>query len=99
MCNIYDHPCKICKQNIEIHLGDDLTSPLEIEVFCKNHIPSNNVVIWNNIKGYDRRGKVSLKKIYTNSKVGVRALTENAKNHKMTNHPNCHNCKIVEERK
>jgi len=101
MCEIYHHPCKVCGIDIDIHLGDYETISSEIEVFCKNHIPNENIVIWDS-KDENRpvrlKGRVSLSKIYTHSKVGVRPLTMNAYLHKDMNHPNASHCDIVEER-
>jgi hypothetical protein len=96
MCDIYMHPCKVCKEEIEMHLGDWNTSADEIEVYCKNHIPEHDVVIWDSDE--INKQKAPLSEIYTNGRVGVRALTENAKLNKECNHPNAFNAEIVEER-
>jgi hypothetical protein len=98
MCEIYEHPCKICGTPIEIHLGDYDTESSEIEVFCKDHIPKENVVIWETKAKGNRRGVQSICDKNTNAKVGIRALTENAKLNKNGNHPNAHDCEIIEER-
>jgi len=101
MCEIYYHPCKVCGTEIDFHLGDYDTDASEVEVFCKDHIPKENVVIWDS-KEKDRpvrqKGRVPLSKIYTNARVGVRPLTMNAYLHKDVNHPNACHCDIVEER-
>ena len=99
MCEIINIPCKVCKVEIEIHLGDWNTSASEIEVFCRNHIPEKNVVIWDSPKIGKFSQKAPLGEIYTYSKVGIRSLTENAKLNKDCNHPNAGDCEIVDERK
>jgi len=101
MCEIYDHSCKVCETEIEMHLGDYKTSASEIEVFCYNHIPKGNVVVWDS-KEEDKsvrwKERVALSDIYTNKKVGVRPLTLNAYLNKDMNHPNAYHCDIIEER-
>jgi hypothetical protein len=66
-----------------MHLMDWATKHDEIEVFCKGHIPKTDVRVFTVIKCGP-----GLKRGY---RVGVRALTENAKQHKNGNHPNCYN--------
>ena len=101
MCEIYDHPCHVCGIMINIHLGDYSTNASEILVFCYNHIPKENVVVWDS-KKEDRpvrwKGRVTLSDIYTHNRVGIRSLTMNAFLHKDVNHPNAFHCDIVEER-
>ncbi len=98
MCDIQDLYCKVCKTPIEIHLGDYETSPSEIEVFCKDHIPKENIVIWKSTSMGRRRGVQSLRDKNTYSKVGIRALTENAKMNKDINYPNTGKSEIFEEK-
>jgi len=97
MCNILIINCKICETPIEIHLGDYETSAEEIEVFCKDHIPKENVVVWKSLAKRNRRGIQNLCDKNTHMKVGIRALTKNAKENKNSNHPNAYNIKIIEE--
>ena len=98
MCEIYEHPCKICKTPIEIHLGNYETSPDEIEVFCKDHIPKNDVFVWKSTSKGRRRGVQDICDINTYLKVGIRALTDNARMNKDSNYPNTENSEIIEER-
>ena len=97
MCEIYYDECTVCKKLIEIHLGDYETGRLEIDVFCNEHIPSNNVVIW---QGKDYWYSTNLQEhlmVGNPITVGVHALTKNARKNKDMNSPNL-NCDIIEER-
>ena len=98
MCDIQPIGCKVCGTLIEIHLGDWDTSLSEIEVFCKDHIPKNNVVVWQSTPNGSRRGVKSMCEKNTYSKVGIRALTDNARLNKDANHPNTTDSEIIEER-
>ena len=98
MCDIQELNCKVCGNPIEIHLGDYKTSPNEIEIFCKDHIPKENVVVWKSTSMGRQRGVQSLCIKNTYSKVGIRALTNNAKLNKDVNYPNKIKSKIFEER-
>jgi hypothetical protein len=98
MCDIQIINCKICKTPIEIHLGNYDTFPNEIEVFCKDHLPKENVIIWASKSQGKRRGVQKLCDKNTYSKVGIRALTTFAKLFKSGNHPNAFKCEIIEER-
>lgn len=97
MCNIYNAECSTCKKVIEMHLGDYQTKPSEVEVFCNEHIPEKDIVIW---QGKDYWYSVTRQDhlICGNPiTVGVRSLTENAGDNKKMNHPNLE-CDIIEER-
>lgn len=83
MCDIYDHPCKVCGLKINMHLANYATAQTEIEVFCRKHIPKNPKV-----KIYNITSKLDRMELGT-TRVGVLALTENAENHSEGNHPNC----------
>ena len=96
MCDIQPVGCKVCGTPIEIHLGNWDTSLSELEVFCKDHIPKENVVIWQSSNR--RRGVQSMCEKNTYFKVGIRALTNNAKLNKDANHPNTADSEIIEER-
>ncbi len=98
MCEIYTTECSLCKKLIEMHLGDYETKQHEVEVFCNEHIPLVNVVVW---KGKDCWHSMKLHEqlmIGNPITVGVRSLTENARKNKDMNHPNLFSCDIVEER-
>ncbi len=80
MCNCYDHKCKECEAEIPIHLADFATDPEEIEVFCHRHIPKTDVRIFKLRKkecGFPR-----------GSLIGIRSLTQNAKENEDGNEPN-----------
>lgn len=98
MCDIYSAECSVCKKEIAMHLGDYETSQSEVVVFCNEHIPDKNVVIW---KGKSCWYSTTLQEhlmIGNPIIVGVRSLTENARHNKDMNHPNLFRCDIVEER-
>ena len=96
MCNIQILECDVCKTPIEIHLGGYDTTPDEIMVFCKDHIPKENVVVWQSKRR--RRGVQNLCTKNTYSRVGIRALTENARMNGKMNYPNTETCEIFKER-
>jgi hypothetical protein len=95
MCDIFNAKCKVCGKKISIHLGDYLTGRNEIEVFCPDHLPKENVVLFH----FENRGKAEkrLKKEkkyldkfllaeaksnireFAGRAVGIRPLTENAR--------------------
>lgn len=89
MCDCYQHKCNHndCNIRIPMHLEDFETEREEVEVFCGSHIPSKSErtdgVVWS-----VRQGK-------TKSKIFVRALTKNAKNHWKGNHYNG-GCRCIE---
>lgn len=87
MCEIYTGKCSICGLSIEMHLGDWLTDQSEVEIFCKGHIPKENVVIWEASNGFIKHKKTL---------VGVRALTKNAEINFELNSPNAHDVDIIE---
>lgn len=100
MCDIYEAPCKECGALIEIHLEGYNTARNEVAVFCYNHIPQENVVVWKCKRNKDSRSKKAwvmfpAKKEFL---IGVRALTENAKEHRSGNSPNLAKSDIVEMR-
>jgi hypothetical protein len=81
MCDCYEANCKICGiGKLPIHLGDWETNHHEIEVYCGSHIPPTDcrIFVTKAICGGRKRGW----------KVGIRALTENAKKNKDRNIPN-----------
>lgn len=96
MCYIYCAECKVCNKPIEMHLGDYDTDENEIEVFCSEHIPESNIVVWSDNKGMSTHGEWEIKEFST--LYGVRALTDNARKNKDKNHPNISRCEISEER-
>ena len=90
MCEIYTEKCSTCGLPIEMHLGDWLTDQSEIEIFCKGHIPKENVVVWEASNNYIKNKKTL---------VGVRALTQNAKINFELNSPNAHEVNVIEIKK
>ena len=90
MCEIYTGKCSTCGLLIEMHLGDWLTDQSEIKIFCKGHIPKENVVVWEVSNDYIKNKKTL---------VGVRALTQNAKINFELNSPNAHEVNVIEIKK
>lgn len=100
MCDCYNHPCKVCGLKLPIHLSDFDTERDEIEVFCDRHIPPKNV----NVTIY-----ICTKETYSSDaengeywpkgyRMGIKSLTENAKNNRIGNHPNESNFAVWEGR-
>lgn len=74
MCDTYDTKCAVCGiGGLLVHLGDWSTKRTEVECFCGSHIPEINVRVYICKNG---------------SKMGIRALTENAVENKEKNMPN-----------
>ena len=81
MCDIYEAKCKVCGiGGIPIHLGDYETGRDEVEIYCGGHIPPTDcrVFVLKAMCGKYKKGW----------KMGIRALTENAKNNAKHNTPN-----------
>jgi len=91
MCDILNHPCKICGADLPLHLGDYETGREEVECYCEKHIPGKNIRIFNFIEDdidpeyYKMGDTIEFPKGY---KMGIRALTGNAIEHKDKNYPN-----------
>jgi hypothetical protein len=70
--------CRVCGEQIEMHLVDFSTGQNEIEVYCEVHIPVDRKdgVVWRYGDGKPYR------------KAFVRWLTDNARKHADGNHPN-----------
>ena len=81
MCDCYDHTCKLCDVDIPMHLGDFETGSDEIDVFCKYHIPTENVRVYTLTDSNEGSFPVGYR-------IGIRDLTENARARKDENHPN-----------
>ena len=100
MCDIYTVKCKKCGKLMEMHLDGHQTEHNEIEVFCWEHIPNENIRIYEckrpNIMGCRKTWLMFPTKV--TFLVGVRNLTENAIKHKEGNHPNLHVCELKEEK-
>ena len=80
VCNIVNSPCKSCGEDLPLHLGDYNTDPAEIECYCENHLPDHDCRIFilkEESSGYP-----------VGWKMGIRALTDNARNYKEDNYPN-----------
>jgi len=92
MCDCYSHKCKLCDKQLSVHLGDFETGRDEIEVFCSDHIPNENVAVFTITEVYaDEMGCFSDEdEVYIGWKMGIRPLTEKAKYYTIEgyNHPN-----------
>ena len=82
MCDCYDENCseKGCQELLPVHLGDYETNREEIKVYCENHIPINDCrifIIKEEDEGFPKGWKM-----------GIRSLTDNAREFKDYNHPN-----------
>ena len=82
MCNCLMMPCKVCGTLLPLHLGDWLTQPEEVECYCRSHLPKGNVTVFILTKSE----KYPIYKI--GWKMGIRYLTENAKQNRSRNYPN-----------
>jgi hypothetical protein len=95
MCNCLDIPCKVCGLKLPVHLGDYNTKPSEIECYCKGHLPKENVRVFtliNSVTG------INGKWYRSGWKMGIRALTENARNNRTKNYPNLNISQSIEDR-
>jgi hypothetical protein len=92
VCRILDYPCKLCNKLLPLHLGDYETDPEEVEVFCQDHLPDKEVRIFT----LTDTDKHTVRARYPNEdkaypvgwKMGIRYLTDNAKENAYMNHPN-----------
>lgn len=85
MCDIVNSPCKICNADLPLHLGDYDTAPEEVECFCSKHIPDTNVRVFTLTEDDKYEGTVSFPKGWV---MGIRYLTDNARENREMNHPN-----------
>ena len=91
MCDILNHPCKICGADLPLHLGDYDTAREEVECYCEKHIPTINCRSFcltdDDIdpEYYKPGNPIDFPKGY---KMAIRALTENARENKDKNYPN-----------
>jgi len=87
MCNCLDAPCKVCRKLLPLHLGDYATDPSEVECYCADHLPEIDVVVFTTTE--PEQMLTGLTNHYPSGwKMGIRSLTENAKENKQINHPN-----------
>ena len=49
MCDCYFHKCSICGEGIPVHIKDFDYPRTDVEVFCEQHIPEENVTIFENL--------------------------------------------------
>jgi hypothetical protein len=86
MCDCYVDECKVCKEQIQMHLVDFSTGQDEVEVYCELHMPDNRTdgVVWSYGDGKPHR------------RAFVRWLTDNARNHADGNHPNYTDVDVAE---
>ena len=100
MCDCYTDYCASCKRPIPMHLGDFRTQRFEIQVFCwscwsyaKHWYKDKRYVVWC-IEDAPLDIKKEFPIIYSRDKkfIGERivvvALTDNAWENRMVNHPN-----------
>lgn len=80
MCDLYCGNCKVCGKDLPIHLGDWSTKRDEVEFFCGSHIPATDVRIFILTEEDDEYP--------VGWKMGMRSLTENAKENIGKNFPN-----------
>ena len=78
MCDCYVDKCRVCGEEIEMHLGDFSTGQDEVEVYCGVHLPSDGSdgMVWEYRDGGPTR------------RAFVRWLTPNARENASGNHPN-----------
>jgi len=91
MCDILNSPCKVCSADLPLHLGDYETAPEEVECYCEKHLPDSNVRVFTITKDETYEDLPHIKKtvIFEKGwKMGIRYLTENARDNKDINHPN-----------
>jgi len=89
MCDCYTTGCKICGVLLPVHLGDYMTKRGEIEVFCRQHLPIENVRIFRKLgTKIHHDSTINSRKYKPGWMMGIRPLTENAIKHKNLNNPN-----------
>jgi len=111
MCDIVNSPCKVCGADLPLHLGDYETSPEEVECYCSEHLPETDVRVftlteneyydasqyaWTDTGHY--RVKRYVLEFWEGWRMGIRALTDNAREHKEYNHPNVGADWVIEDR-
>ena len=84
MCNCYSAQCEKCDKMLPMHLGDFDTGEDEIQVFCDAHIPEEDVRVFVMTEDESDLGD----KFPQGYRIGIRALTENARQCADKNHPN-----------
>jgi len=91
ICDICNSPCKVCGKDLPLHLGDYNTAPEEVECYCGEHLPYNNVTIFTLLEDdtYEDLPYITRYVIYKQGwKMGIRSLTPNAIENKEINFPN-----------
>jgi hypothetical protein len=91
MCDIYCGECKICGADLPVHLGDYDTKREEVEVFCSEHLPKKDVRVFTLLEDdvYEDLPYVpAVVCHHIGWKMGIRYLTENARENKEKNYPN-----------
>jgi hypothetical protein len=104
MCDILDKPCKTCGTLLPVHLGDYETAPEEVECYCEKHLPEKDCRIFTLIEDsiekeytytHPEEGGPATRELKGERiefpkgwKMGIRALTDNAREYKDYNHPN-----------
>jgi hypothetical protein len=83
MCDCYYHPCKACGLPLPVHLRDFDTGRDEIEVYCRKHIPRGDP----DVRAWDIIGRRLQRDLHT-TRIGIKALTDNARHSWDGNAPN-----------
>lgn len=102
MCDIYCGECKICHADLPMHLGDYNTGRKEVECFCSEHLPENDVRIFTITEDEIYEDLPYIKAVVlfkTGWKMGIRYLTKNARDNKEMNYPNIGVDWTIEDRK
>ena len=82
MCDICNSPCKVCGKDLPLHLGDYETGRGEVECFCEDHLPETDVRVFTLTEDETEE------RFPIGWKMGIRALTDNAREYKDYNYPN-----------
>jgi len=78
MCDCYWTYCKECKEVLPVHIGDFCMPREDIEVYCANHLPEKDVVVYELIEdAYYREEEFEILEGHIPGwKMGVRYLKE-----------------------
>lgn len=94
MCDIYMDRCHVCRKEIEMHLGDFMTSRWEILVFHKECF-ERVVMMLESDEDFPCIGWVMWKGDMGD--VVIVSLTRNAWRNRYINHPNWGDVKLIKE--
>jgi hypothetical protein len=88
MCDIVNSPCKVCGQDLPLHLGDFETDSNEVECFCAKHLPDTNVRVFTLIEDSMIEEYSKESEFKKGWQMGIRDLTDNARKNSKMNMPN-----------